>query len=272
MEREYLLKIAKQETYKAGEYVFYSSEENGTDFYIVEEGELILNLNSGKEKIYKRGDLFGEVSVLNGRPRMGTIKATSDVRLFKFSGEALYNEDIIPSKVALSILKGLANYIVGYLDEEYLHSTHFLIEKGEGVRVEFKESISKTLKPSIINTICAFLNTRGGSILIGIKDDGQVKGLNIKSEKEIDNYKQSIVQILKDKVGARFTTNINFNTDKIKEKLILRINCFPAQKPAILEKKGAQIFYMRSGPSNIAAPNIKEILSYYSKRFVEKQY
>lgn len=269
-EQHFMHKLSAEEIYRSGEHVFHSSENAESEFYIVEEGELILNLNSGKEKIYQKGDLFGEVSVLNGRPRLGTVRALSDAKLIKINGNALFDESRIPPKVALSILRGLANYVIGYLDEEYLHSTPILIQRGEGIRVEFKESLSKRLKYRVIETICAFLNSRGGSILVGVKDDGTISGINIESEKDIDHYKSSVIQILKKRIGSQFTTNINFNTDKIEGKYILRINVFPAVSPAIWEEEGKQIFYLRSGPTNITAPNIKEILNYYAERFVSK--
>ena len=50
------------------------------------------------------------------------------------------------------------------------------ILKGEGVQLDFKHSI--TDKQKIAWTLCAFANTKGGSLLIGVKDNGKVKGVN----------------------------------------------------------------------------------------------
>lgn len=52
-----------------------------------------------------------------------------------------------------------------------------LISKGEGVEVEFKESAT-SLSRSVFETICAFLNRKGGHILLGVKDDGKIVGVN----------------------------------------------------------------------------------------------
>ncbi|MEZ4775615.1 MAG: ATP-binding protein [Bacteroidia bacterium] len=191
----------------------------------------------------------------------------TDCELIAFDGRLLFSDKIMDSKISLSIFKGLVSYVIGYLDEEYVYATENIIKKGEGVTIEFKESMSKIGKPDIIKTICAFLNTRGGTILLGINDASRVVGIKVGSLKEIDNYKQSIIQLIRDKVGAPFTTNIHFNTEKIDNKILLRINCIPSGVPAILEDNGLQFFYMRSGPANIQAPNIKEVISYYKKRF-----
>lgn len=45
-----------------------------------------------------------------------------------------------------------------------------LIAQGEGVEVEFKESCS-SLSKSVFETICAFLNRKGGHILLGVKEN-----------------------------------------------------------------------------------------------------
>jgi len=67
---------------KKGEIIFYQSDES-TDLYIVLEGcvkaclidpedkELVLN-------IFKKGDFFGELSLLDGRPRSATVIATDN--------------------------------------------------------------------------------------------------------------------------------------------------------------------------------------------------
>ncbi len=50
-----------------------------------------------------------------------------------------------------------------------------LIHQGEGYNVEFKESFSK----NISREICAFANANGGKILLGVNDEGQIKGTTI---------------------------------------------------------------------------------------------
>lgn len=51
----------------------------------------------------------------------------------------------------------------------------FLISQGEGYNLEFKESFSK----SIAREICAFANANGGKILLGVTDNGEIKGISI---------------------------------------------------------------------------------------------
>ncbi|RZK56768.1 MAG: ATP-binding protein [Pedobacter sp.] len=55
-----------------------------------------------------------------------------------------------------------------------------LILEGENVSLDFKKTISNTEK--IAKTLVAFANNRGGKLLIGVADDGAIKG--VKSEDE----------------------------------------------------------------------------------------
>jgi predicted HTH transcriptional regulator len=59
-----------------------------------------------------------------------------------------------------------------------------IIEEGEGFTVEFKRRISSAEK--IARTLISFANTRGGTILFGVDDDGSVVGVESeKSEMEM---------------------------------------------------------------------------------------
>ncbi len=49
-----------------------------------------------------------------------------------------------------------------------------IIKQGEGYKIEFKEKIDKTF----VEEVVAFANASGGRILIGIEDDGRIKGVD----------------------------------------------------------------------------------------------
>jgi ATP-dependent DNA helicase RecG len=52
-----------------------------------------------------------------------------------------------------------------------------LIAQGEGLNVEFKTA-KEALPRSIFETICAFLNRKGGYIFLGMEDNGNVEGVD----------------------------------------------------------------------------------------------
>ncbi|CAM3711513.1 RNA-binding domain-containing protein [Erysipelothrix urinaevulpis] len=59
-----------------------------------------------------------------------------------------------------------------------------LINLGEGINIEFKKN-EKKLSKDVYESICAFLNTNGGHVFLGVRDDGKILGVNGESIKEI---------------------------------------------------------------------------------------
>ena len=73
------------------------------------------------------------------------------------------------------------------MNTEYIHQ---LIKQGEGLTVEFKTA-QHTIPKNIFETVCAFLNRVGGSILLGVSDKGEITGVDLrylqKIKKELAN-------------------------------------------------------------------------------------
>jgi predicted HTH transcriptional regulator len=59
------------------------------------------------------------------------------------------------------------------------HDVNLIIEQGEGFNIEFKRRISSAEK--IARTLISFANTKGGTILFGVDDNGSIVG--VESEK-----------------------------------------------------------------------------------------
>ena len=91
------------------------------------------------------------------------------------------------------------------------------IRKGEGLKIEFKECKNK-LNKDVYETVCAFLNRNGGELFLGVKDNGDITGVDI----------ESITQIKKD-----FVTVMN-NGNKISPTFYLSIEEFEIESKKIL--------------------------------------
>ncbi len=59
-----------------------------------------------------------------------------------------------------------------------------LLQIGECINIEFKESRDAPNK-DVYHTVCAFLNRIGGHILLGVKDNGDIVGVNPRSVPKI---------------------------------------------------------------------------------------
>jgi len=59
-----------------------------------------------------------------------------------------------------------------------------LINQGEGLDLEFKES-RNGLNKNVFETVCAFLNRHGGTLLLGVRDSGEIVGIAPENLKQI---------------------------------------------------------------------------------------
>jgi CRP-like cAMP-binding protein len=75
--------------FKPGELIF-SEGDLGTEMYIVHEGQVEILSRVGEEDrllaVLEKGDFFGEMALLEDRPRAGSARALSDVRLLQING------------------------------------------------------------------------------------------------------------------------------------------------------------------------------------------
>lgn len=60
-----------------------------------------------------------------------------------------------------------------------MNTAHLLqiIAEGEGLHTEFKEA-ADSLPGNLFDTVCAFLNTDGGMIFLGVSDKGDISGVD----------------------------------------------------------------------------------------------
>jgi len=92
-----------------------------------------------------------------------------------------------------------------------------LIQKRESLTLEFKEC-RRTLNRDVYETVCAFLNRHGGTLLLGVADSGGITGVDA----------DCVAQIKKD-----FVTAIN-NPQKLQPACYLSIDEIQAAGKAIL--------------------------------------
>ena len=89
-----IIDVFKPREYKKGEVVIKQGDE-GSEFYVVESGELSIHVTvkgedkgeggeSSQVKVgeYSKGSAFGELALIFGSPRAATITATSDCKLW----------------------------------------------------------------------------------------------------------------------------------------------------------------------------------------------
>ena len=80
------------------------------------------------------------------------------------------------------------------MSTENLNVVAVLIAMKEGGRVEFKETTGQLERG--METLCAFLNGEGGSVLFGVNDKGKIIGQEVsdKTKRGIVLYKRRVLE------------------------------------------------------------------------------
>lgn len=88
MTTDLFLKYGKN--YSKGDLIF-AEYEPGETFYLIQEGKVkVTKLVEGKEKIldvFGPGDIFGEMAIIEKKPRSATVEALTDVKVLEFNKE-----------------------------------------------------------------------------------------------------------------------------------------------------------------------------------------
>ncbi|MBI5560825.1 MAG: cyclic nucleotide-binding domain-containing protein [Deltaproteobacteria bacterium] len=85
-ELEETAKILRKKEYKPGDVVFTETQD-GESLYILRRGEVKACKTAPDGQLFtltvmRDGDIFGEMSFLDGRPRSATVVAISDIEVF----------------------------------------------------------------------------------------------------------------------------------------------------------------------------------------------
>ena len=120
------------------------------------------------------------------------------------------------------------------------------IKEGEGLNLDFKHSINDAKK--IARSLSAFANTKGGSLLIGVRDNGSIAGVN--SEEEY--FMVETAALIYCKPSIKFSVN-NFNVlgKQVLEIIVSESETKPHTAP---DNDGVFKAYVRVNDENIIAP------------------
>jgi hypothetical protein len=138
-----------------------------------------------------------------------------------------------------------------------------LIALGEGETREFKASLrydvdlrrdNKGLVVGPVHTTSAFMNTAGGTLLVGITNKGEIVGIGADldlSSNGQDGLELFYRQALVNAIGAKFTTGVSVSFPQLDGQTLCRIEVEASPRPVFVERKvdGAaqKQFYVRSG-------------------------
>ncbi len=149
-----------------------------------------------------------------------------------------------------------------------------LIEMGESGTLEFKSTlrtnletgeVDKRMEKAVLKTIVAFLNSNGGSLMIGVNDDGEIVGADLQSFANRDKMGLHLTNLISSQIGNSFLPYISFDMVDFEDKVVIWVRCLVCPEPVFLRDGKVEVFYVRSGPSTVELTGMS-LIDYVNNR------
>lgn len=134
------------------------------------------------------------------------------------------------------------------------------IKEGENFTTEFKSTLRWNIKAqrndraithSCLKTITAFLNTKGGTLFIGIDDSGKGVGIEQDKYKNYDQFENALYNHIRDSIDQEAATMVHSKIYRYQDVAICVVQCKSSSRPIFLRfNKGEEEFFVRTGPSS----------------------
>jgi len=185
-----------------------------------------------------------------------------------------FSQEMITMSLVFALIGGCIGFIfalyhlslvrshqrVQLLEKELAEDLPSLIKNNESERLEFKSSIrwdykqqrsNKALESVIAKSIAGFMNHKGGNLLVGIDDDGQILGLENDYQtlrhKNRDGFERCLMDIIKTWLGGDVCSLAHCAFYQIEGKDICRIFIEPSVLPVYCNKDKVAKYYLRTG-------------------------
>lgn len=154
-----------------------------------------------------------------------------------------------------------------------------LIAQGESANLEFKSSfrwdlrenkVNRALEGVILKTLAGYMNGNGGTLLIGVADDGAVVGLDhdyrTLKKQDRDGFEQALMIGVASKIGADACHAVQVVFHLLENKDVCRVIVAPANRPVYVKDGDSPKLYVRTGVLTREL-NVQEAINYTSARW-----
>lgn len=157
-----------------------------------------------------------------------------------------------------------------------------VIAAGESKVVEFKSTGRKNLKTAekdaaieyaVLKSVAGFMNTHGGTLLVGVADDGAVVGIEedypFVGKKNVDGWELWLTDALATWLGKAAATDVTLDHAVVDGRTIARVVVGPAAQPVFLtaprgERKGVFLVRVNSSTRELSGT---DAFAYQQKRW-----
>lgn len=154
-----------------------------------------------------------------------------------------------------------------------------LIARGESSTLEFKSSFrwdlrenrqSRALEGVILKTLAGYMNSNGGTLLIGVADDGSIVGIEndyrTLKKPDRDGFEQTLMTSVASKLGGDACRSVQMVFHSLQEKDICRVIVSAAHRPVYLRDGEQPRLYVRTGVSTREL-NVQDAINYTASRW-----
>lgn len=155
------------------------------------------------------------------------------------------------------------NYVAAYRKGTVAGRLRDLLQDGaEGTGVEFKSTLRFDLKQqtnnrevteAVLKTIAAFLNTQGGTLLIGVADDKSVVGIAQDGFDSDDEFLRHLHTVVGNAMGRWVAPLVASSVVPMPNgDRVCIVDCVPSPRPVMCAfKTVSDAFFVRTGPATV---------------------
>ena len=150
-----------------------------------------------------------------------------------------------------------------------------IISEGESGSIEFKSTLrtnlhtgeqDKRMETAVLKTLAGFLNTKGGTLIVGISDDGDTLGIEADGFQNEDKMSLHLVNIVGARMGLSTMTSMHVHFEDRNGGRVMVIRCLPSRAPIFTKDGEVDRFYIRTGPATAELTG-NQSLAYIKERF-----
>ena len=172
-------------------------------------------------------------------------------------------------------LRGVAPTFAQSIDELLVNDEDDAVEFKSTARWDVRESVrNPAIEDAVVKAVAAFLNTDGGTLLIGVAPDGSLVGLgddypHVKPENG-DGFVNWLTTHLSNALGAAAVMRTRARIVSQSEVELCRLDVAPSSQPTWAKtSKELRVFFVRMNNSSRTLP-ADELDAYFTDRWPER--
>ena len=150
-----------------------------------------------------------------------------------------------------------------------------LVDQGETTTVEFKSTLRINLHTgekdprmelAVLKTLAAFVNSSGGTLVIGVADDGEPVGIEADKFLSKDKMYLHLVNLIRDRMGAAHMMYLHPRFDDYDHTRVLAVECLRGKSPVFVKDEKLERFYVRTGAATT------ELMGAQAQEFIKQRF